>query len=105
MSSASLPGGVDVGVDVGGLDPGVLHPRHAAGQVVVGGRAAVPPTRTLRIALRHHACHQVDGAPLAQRAQHRAVLAVRNLAEHRVRGVGGDARPLAAQRVLHHTVW
>ena len=29
----------DVGVDVGGFDPGILHPRHPAGQVVVGGRA------------------------------------------------------------------
>ena len=33
------PGGLDVGVDVGGFDPRVLHPGHAAGQVVVGRRA------------------------------------------------------------------
>ncbi len=33
------PGGLDVGGDVAGFDPGVLHPRHAAGQVVVGGGA------------------------------------------------------------------
>ena len=34
-----LAGRVEVGVDVGGLHPGVLHPGHAARQVVVGGRA------------------------------------------------------------------
>ncbi len=57
-----------------------------------------------RIAFGHHLVHQVDGPPLPQRAQRRAVLAARNLAEHRVRGVGGDARPLERNAVAPHGV-
>ena len=98
-----LPGGVEVGVDVGGLHPRVLHPGHTVRQVVVGG-GAERRDADRRIALRHHLVHQVDGAPLAQRAQRRAVLAARNLAEHRVRGVGGDPCALQRNAVAPHGV-
>ena len=64
-----LPGGVEVGVDVGRLYPGVLHPGHAARQVVLGGGAKCRDSH-LRIAFRHQLVHQVDGTPFPQRAQH-----------------------------------
>ena len=92
------PGGLDVGVDVARLDPGVLHPGHSPRQVVVGRRPKRRHPHVL-IALRHDGRHQVDRAPFAQRPEHRAVLAARDLAEHRVRGVRGDAGTVEGNRV------
>ena len=97
------PGGLDVGVDIRRLDPGVLHPGDAAGQVVVGGRTECRHPDVL-VARRHHGRDQVHCTPLTQRAEHRSVLAVRDLTEHRIRGVGGDARALQRNRVAPHGV-
>ena len=78
------PGGRDVGVDIRRFDPGVLHPGHAPGEVIVGGRTERRHPHIL-VALRHHGRHQVHRAPLTQRAEHGSVLAVRDLTEYRVR--------------------
>ena len=77
---------LEVGVDVAGFDPGVLHPGDAPGQVVVGGRAERGDPDVL-VARGHDGGDQVDRTPLPQGAEHRAVVAVRDLAEHRVRRV------------------
>ena len=62
-------GGRQVGGDVGGFHPGVLHPGDAAGQKVVGRRAQGGDPYVLA-AGRHHVHHQVDRAPFAQGAEH-----------------------------------
>jgi hypothetical protein len=99
----ALPRRFDVGVDVAGLHPGVLHPRHSPGQVVVGGGAEGGDPHAF-VALGHDGRHQVDGAPLPQRAEDRAVGAMGDLAEHRVGRVRRDARTFQGHRVDPHGV-
>ena len=62
MPQRVLAGRVEVGVDVGRLDPGVLHPGHAAGQVVVGGRAERADPH-LSVACGHDRCSTRSTAP------------------------------------------
>ena len=95
---------LDVGVDVGGLDPGVLHPRHATRQEVVGGRAervdadllspaAVPRSSPDRLRPIPATCP----APTRRRG-----------AESRRDGGSGVSAVIPARSsaaVLHHTVW
>ena len=98
-----LARGCCVGLDVGRLHPRVLHPRHPARRVVVGG-GAQRRDADLLVAGRHDAHHQVGGAPFAQGAQHRTVLAVRDLAQRRVGGVGRDPGSLQGSRVAPQRV-
>lgn len=64
----TLTGRGDVGVHVPGFDPGILHPRDSASQVIVGsGTERRDPHRL--VTDRHHRGDQIGRAPLAQHAQ------------------------------------
>ncbi len=97
------PGGRDVRVDIRRFDPRVLHPGDAAGGVIVGRRTECRHPYVL-VALRHHGGQQVHSAPLAQRAEHGSVLAVRDLTEYRIRGLRRDARALQRDGIAPHGV-
>ena len=88
----------DVGVDIIGLDPRVLHPGHPTRQVVVRRGTERGDAHGL-IARGHHRGDQIGGTPFAQRAEHRTVCAARDLAEHRIGGLRGDAGTIQGHRV------
>ena len=65
---------------------------------------AVPPTRTSSSRSGITAVSRSTAPHSRSVPSTRAVLAVRNLAEHRIRGIRGDARPLQRNRVAPHGV-
>ena len=91
-------GRLDVGVDVAGIHPGVLHPGHAPGQVVVGRRTERRDRGRPRHAAGIDGGDEVDRAPLPQGSEHGAVVAVRDLAEHGIGCLRRDPGPFAAPR-------
>jgi hypothetical protein len=93
----------EVGLDVVGLDPGVLHPGDPERGQVGGGflERAHPDVEGVRA---RDVEHEVDRAPLAQRAERRSVGASGDLTERRGGRRGVDAGEVQRRRVDPHRV-
>src|SRR5699024_4985416 len=82
--------GGQVGVDVGGFDPGVLDPGDSAPAVIVGGAFERPQANGFFLGWAN-GVDEIDRSPFAQSAQRRAVLPTGDLADLGFGGLSCDA--------------